>query len=61
MNRVVYLGYYNIKGEKPIRSTSLAGVNKMDYIIDCLERLNCNLEVLSPVTIQRIKDNLVYQ
>lgn len=48
MNRVVYLGYYNIKGEKPIRSTSLAGVNKMDYIIDCLERLNCNLEVLSP-------------
>lgn len=62
MNRVVYLGYYNIKGEETIRSTSLASVNKMDYIIDCIERLKCNLEIVSPTNpIKEAKGYLAYE
>lgn len=62
MNRVVYLGYYNIKGEETIRSTSLASVNKMDYIIDCIERLKCNLEIVSPTNpIKEAKGYFAYE
>lgn len=45
---IKYVGYYGLGDMLPKRLFPLSGANKMNYIIDCLNRVGCKVEVISP-------------
>ncbi|MFZ8101765.1 glycosyltransferase [Staphylococcus cohnii] len=46
--KIKYVGFYDIEGSNSGRTSSLAAIKKMDYVIDVLTRLDYNVEIISP-------------
>ncbi len=48
MKKIFYLGYYDIpENKEENRNICLAANNKMTYVVSAVEKLNCNVELVS--------------
>ena len=49
MDKVLYVGYYDIlRNGQQIRNYSLAAAKKMDFVFDCVAQLGYHVDVVSP-------------
>lgn len=46
--KIKYVGFYDIEGSNNGRTSSLAAIKKMDYVINVLTRLDYKVEIISP-------------
>jgi hypothetical protein len=47
-NKIKYIGFYDEQPSQKKRVSSLAAINKMDYICDSLQEIGCEVYIISP-------------